>query len=228
MGNNREGAAMNTLSKTENSELMLQAREALKGKWGLAVGANLIYLVIVWGLGIIPKVGDGLGIIVGAPMWVGVAGFSLSLARKQDAQIVQIFDGIKRFWTCLGANLLMVVFILLWMLLLIIPGIIAALAYSMTPYIIAENESIGPLEAITKSKEMMQGNKWKFFCLSLRFWGWSLLCILTLGIGFLWLMPYMGVTFARFYDDLKPAVTAGQQRQFGAGSSDLGESLQPR
>lgn len=234
MGTNRESTGMNTLSRTENAELMLQAREALKGRWGLAVGANLIYLVIVMGLQTIPKVGSGLGIIVGAPMMVGVAGFFLAIARKQDAQLVQIFDGIKRFWTCLGAYLLATVFVLLWALLLIVPGIIAAFSYAMTYYIIAENESIGPLEAIAKSKEMMQGNKWKLFCLSMRFWGWMMLCILTMGIGMLWLLPYMGVAYARFYDDLKPAATAvqpaaaGQPQQFGAGSSEMGESLQPR
>ena len=74
----------------------------------------------------------------------------------------------------------------------------------MTYYIISENDSIGPLEAITKSKEMMQDNKWRFFCLGLRFTGWGLLCILTCGIGFLWLVPYMYVSFAQFYDNLKP------------------------
>jgi uncharacterized membrane protein len=195
---------MNALSTTENRDLMLQAREALRGRWGLAVGANLIYCVIVMGLQTIPKVGSGLGIIVGAPMMVGVAGFFLAIARKQDAQLVQIFDGIKRFWTCLGASLLKLVFVFLWSLLLIIPGIIAALSYSMTSYILAENDSIGPLEAITKSKEMMHGNKWKLFCLCVRFWGWSLLCILTLGIGFLWLFPYAGVALARFYEDIQP------------------------
>jgi uncharacterized membrane protein len=88
-------------------------------------------------------------------------------------------------------------------LLLIVPGIIAALSYSMTYFIIAENDSIGSLEAITKSKEMMRGNKWKLFCLCCRFLGWILLCILTIGIGFLWLYPYMMVSFAKFYDDIK-------------------------
>ncbi len=199
---------MNTLSKTENRDLMLQAREALRGRWGLAIGANLIYLVIVGGLQIIPKVGAGLGIIVGAPMTVGLAGFSLCLARKQDAQVIQLFDGIKRFWTCLGAYLLKALFVFLWSLLLVIPGIIAALSYSMTYYILVENDTVGPLEAITRSKEMMRGNKWKLFCLGLRFWGWMMLCVLTLGIGLIWLLPYMYVAYARFYDDLKPAAGA--------------------
>ena len=150
---------MNTLSQTANRDLMLQAREALKDRWGLAIGANVIYLVIVIAAQSIPKVGSGIGIIVGAPMIVGVSGFFLCLARKQDAQLVQIFDGIKRFWTCLGASLLKIAFVFLWALLLIIPGIMAAYSYAMVYFILAENDSIGPLEAIAKSKEMMRGNR---------------------------------------------------------------------
>jgi uncharacterized membrane protein len=97
----------------------------------------------------------------------------------------------------------MILFILLWTLLLIIPGIIAAISYSMTFYILADDNSIGAMDAIDKSKKMMDGYKWKCFCLGLRFLGWALLCILTLGIGFLWLMPYMQVSMAKFYDDVK-------------------------
>jgi uncharacterized membrane protein len=196
---------LNALSQTANRDLMLQAREALKGRWGLAIGANAIYLVIAIAAQSIPKVGAGLGIIVGAPMIVGVSGFFLRLARKQDAQLVQIFEGIKRFGVCLGTYLLALVFVLLWALLLIIPGIMAAYSYAMVYFILAENDSIGPLEAIAKSKEMMRGNRWKLFCLGLRFWGWGILCILTLGIGFLWMLPYLYVAFARFYDDIQPS-----------------------
>jgi uncharacterized membrane protein len=195
---------MNALSQTENKDLMAQAREALKGNWGLAIGANVIYCVIVLAVQSIPKVGGGIGIIVGAPMIVGVASFSLSLARKQEVKLVQIFDGIKKFWSCLGTYLLVMIFIILWTLLLIIPGIMAAYSYAMVYFILADNDSIGPLEAIAKSKEMMRGNRWKLFCLGLRFIGWAIVCLLTLGIGFLWLLPYLYVAGARFYDDIKP------------------------
>ena len=91
---------------------------------------------------------------------------------------------------------------ILWLLLLIIPGIIAALRYSQTWYILSEDKNIGALEAINKSKEMMVGNKWKLFCLYFRFFGWFILCILTLGLGFIVLGPYMSVSFAKFHDDL--------------------------
>jgi len=195
---------MNTLSQTENRDLMTQARNALKGRWGLAIGVNVIYYVIIFAVQLIPKAGFFISIIVGAPLMVGIAGFSLSLARKQEATISQLFEGIKKFWTCLGTYLLALIFVLLWMLLLIIPGIMAALSYAMIYFILADNDSIGPLEALAKSKEMMRGNRWKLFCLSVRFIGWGILCLLTLGIGFLWLTPYIYVSYAQFYDDIKP------------------------
>ena len=97
----------------------------------------------------------------------------------------------------------MCIFILLWTLLLIIPGIIATYSYAMTFFIIADDPQAGALEAIGRSKEMMRGHRWKLFCLFLRFIGWSLLCLLTFGIGFLWLTPYMQTSLAHFYDDVR-------------------------
>lgn len=73
----------------------------------------------------------------------------------------------------------------------------------MTFYILADDKTIEPKEAILKSKQMMEGYKLKFFYLGLRFLVWGLLCILTLGIGFLWLFPWINTTIAKFYDDIK-------------------------
>ena len=199
---------METLSITENRILMAQARDSLKDKWGLVIGTFVVYMVITIPISLIPVAGWIISLLIGGPMAIGIAIFTLSVSRKKDAQLSQIFEGFQKFSVALGAYLLMIIFIILWMLLLIIPGIIAALSYSMTYYIIADNDSIGSLDAITKSKEMMQGNKWKLFCLGFRFFGWGLLCILTLGIGFLWLYPYMMVSFAQFYDDIKSQETA--------------------
>ena len=193
------------LSKTQNKVLMAQARESLRGIWGLAIAAVVIYNIIVIVVGVI---GNIISILITGPMVVGLIIFSLAISRKQDPQLSQIFDGFKKFGVALGAYLLQTIFIFLWLLLLIIPGIIAALSYALTFYIIAENDSIGPLEAIRKSKEIMRGNKWKLFCLGCRFIGWYLLCVLTLGIGFLWLTPYMMISYAKFYDDLIKEETA--------------------
>ena len=80
---------------------------------------------------------------------------------------------------------------------------IAALSYAMTFYIIADDPNIGPLDAIDKSKQMMKGYKTKLFLMFLMFLGMALLCILTLGIGFLWFIPFANVTLAKFYMDIK-------------------------
>ena len=190
---------METLSTTENRILMAQARESLRVKWGLAIGTFVLYMVIMIPVALIPFAGIVISILIGGPMSLGLAIFTLSISRKQDAQLAQLFEGFQKFSVGLSAYLLKAVFTLLWTLLLVIPGIIAALSYAMTYYIIVDNDSIGALDAITRSKEMMRGNKWKLFCLCFRFLGWILLCVLTLGIGFLWLYPYI----AQFYDDIK-------------------------
>jgi uncharacterized membrane protein len=83
---------------------------------------------------------------------------------------------------------------------------IAQFRYSQTYYLLCDVPNIGPLVAIQRSKQMMIGNKWKLFCLQLRFIGWALLCIPTLGIGFLWLIPYMTVSISAFYDDVKDGI----------------------
>lgn len=189
--------------KTENVVLMQMARESLKGKWGLAVGTYLVYIIIAVVIQIIPIAGHFAFFIISGPFALGLAFFSLSISRNQDPKLEQIFKGFNNFGTALGAYLLMFLFILLWLILLIIPGIIAALSYSMTFLILADDDSINAMEAIKKSKKMMDGYKWKFFCLMLRFLGWAILSILTFGIGFFWLMPYIQVTVAKFYDDLK-------------------------
>ena len=89
--------------------------------------------------------------------------------------------------------------IFLWTLLLIIPGIIAAYRYALAPYLMAENPDMGIWEAIDRSKALMQGNKARLFWLQLSFIGWRLLSGLTLGVGALWLCPYMNAADAAFY-----------------------------
>lgn len=199
---------MDSLSRTENRELMAQARESLRGNWGLAVGTFLVFGIVSSAVQIVPKAGIIGGLIITGPMNVGMAIFALALSRGQRPRLGQIFEGFRQFGVALGAYLLMTLFVLLWSLLLIIPGIIAAFAYSQIFYIIAEEPGIGPLQAIRKSKELMRGNKWKLFCLQLRFIGWWLLCILTFGIGILWLAPYMIISLAKFYDDIAPPAEA--------------------
>ncbi len=205
----------------ENVLLMRMAKESLRDKWGLAIGTFLVYTLIVNGLqfnysfysnmfgtNMLVSSGGLISLIIGGPMTLGAAYFALAISRNQEARFEQLFKGFNNFGTALLAYLLMVIFTLLWLLLLIIPGIIAAISYSMTFYIMADDPSIDAMAAIDKSKKMMYGYKWKFVCLNLRFLGWAILCLFTLGIGFLWLIPYMEISFAKFYDDLKGSQTA--------------------
>ena len=88
-------------------------------------------------------------------------------------------------------------------ILLIIPGIIAALMFSQVFFIMGEDKEIQAYDALVDSLNMMKGYKWKLFKICLRLFGLSILCIFTLGIGFIWLSPYQNVVFATFYDDIK-------------------------
>lgn len=190
-------------SRTPNRELMAQARQCLAGNWGLAVGVVLVNGLIGVVAGFIPFIGWMISLAITGPLMLGVATVFLAIARSEAAEFGQLFDGFKRFGTAFVAYLLMGVFTFLWFLLLIVPGIIAALSYSMTFFILRDNPDMGAMEAIDLSKQVMQGNKWKYFCLQWRFFGWSLLCLLTLGIGYLWLWPYMLASQAKFYEDLR-------------------------
>lgn len=202
---------------TANRELMQQARAALKGKWGLAVAGNLIYLVLIAVGQFIPIIRYVSTLILAGPLLLGLTAFFLALSRKQEAALSQIFDGFQRFVDALVTYLWMALFIFLWFLLLIVPGIMVALSYALTFFLMAEDPTLKGREALQKSKALMDGHRWRLFCLFLRFLGWFLLGALTFGIGFLWIIPYLQTSMARFYDDL---------RENGSGS-DVQEQPKP-
>ncbi|MDO6737946.1 DUF975 family protein [Wenyingzhuangia sp. 2_MG-2023] len=181
---------------TENTKLMQMARESLNGKWGIAIGGFLIYTIII-------SIASYASLIIAGPFYLGICLFALNISRGKEFKIEQIFKGFNYFVNALLAYLLVFVYVFLWSLLLIVPGIIKGLSFSMVFFILADDPELNYSEALKQSEEMMDGHKWKFFKLNLRFLGWAILCLLTLGIGFLWLIPYMYVTYAKFYDDLK-------------------------
>lgn len=98
---------------------------------------------------------------------------------------------------------LMYLFTILWALLLIIPGIIKSFAYAMTPFIIKDYPELSANQAINLSMKMMKGRKFDLFWLMLSFLGWMVLCVLSLGIGLFWFLPYWQTTLAAFYQDVK-------------------------
>jgi uncharacterized membrane protein len=185
--------------KTENKVLMAQARAILEGNWGIAVGAAAIYMFISIVAERIPLA----GLIISGPMAFGLTAFYITLSRKQTPVLSDLFTGFTYFLNALVAMLLYIVYTLLWTILLVVPGIMAAISYSQVFFILVENPSMKASDAITKSKMMMDGYKWKYFCLCFRFIGWVILSVLTAGIGFLFLLPYAQVTFTKFYEDVK-------------------------
>ncbi len=141
--------------------------------------------------------------ILGSIIKLGYSKFNLDLVdRQKEPELNTLFGYFNHWKTAAVTSLLQSVYILLWSLLFIIPGIIASYSYAMTGYILAENPELTASEAIDRSKQMMSGNRWRLFCLQFSFIGWSILASLTLGIGNLWLNPYRQAAQAAFYRDL--------------------------
>lgn len=186
-----------------NSELRAMARDALRGNWGMAVLVIFLFTVISYVIGVVPVAGAILGLILAGPLSFGLYAYFLRTLRGQRPELSVIFSGFQQFVPTLVLYLLTMIFVFLWSLLLVIPGIIAALRYSMAYYILHDFPGMSGFEALSHSKEMMRGHKGRLFLLYLSFIGWALLCIPTFGIGYLWLAPYMQTSMAAFYDQLK-------------------------
>lgn len=139
---------------------------------------------------------------IGGAITLGYAQFNLNLMNRTNPGFGDLFSKFDMFWKGFVMQFLMGLFIFLWSLLFIIPGIVAAYRYAMTPYILLENPEMPVMDAIRRSKEMMDGNKGRLFCLDISFIGWWLLCILTCGLGLLWLRPYMCAASAAFYNEI--------------------------
>lgn len=182
-----------------NSEIRQTTRSKLQGNWGNPIGVCIVVALI---MGAANYTGI-VGLIIGGPIYLGLSMFFLKFVRRDDPLFENTFDGFKNFGNALGLYLLSALFVALWTLLFVIPGIIKTYAYSQVFYILADEPEISPMDAITKSRHMMRGAKGKLFLMHLNFFLLSILCLFTLGIGFIWLIPYMNAVQAEFYEDLK-------------------------
>ena len=215
-----------------NSELRAQARERLEGKWGTFVLMTFLFYVIQALLQIPGSVGDIFKVLspenaltseslstlsvmlslLALPLSWGLTVSLLRNHREESVDLENLFDGFRggRYTRVFCALFLVNLFTFLWTLLLIIPGIIKAFSYALTPYILLDEPELTARQAITRSCEIMQGRRWKLFCLYLSFIGWGILCLLTFGIGFLWLVPYMNASVAAFYEDARAEYEASK------------------
>lgn len=183
-----------------NSELRQQAAGSLTGNWGMAALITLVYSLLMGGGS---SLSMGIINLVLLPVAYGYAVLFLDLTRGVKLDIGRLFDGYKDIGRIFGTVLLYQIYIILWTLLLVVPGIIKFYSYAMTYFILKDYPELAYNAAIEKSMAMMSGYKMKLFLMDLSFIGWAILCCLTFGIGFLFLGPYMQASHAAFYEDLK-------------------------
>ena len=189
--------------------------------------AVLVACIVVWTL---------FTLVVGGAVRLGYARFNLNLADGKAAAVSDLFSQKGRLWDGFCLKFLQGLYVALWSLLLVIPGIVKSYSYAMAPYIMAEHPALTANEAITESRRIMDGNKWRLFCLDFSFIGWELLCSLPLyaggflvlkyftgseamaislvllltiplSIGFFFVRPYEEAAWATFYRDITAAPT---------------------
>ena len=134
---------------------------------------------------------------------VGMCNYFIKNTDSKPA-IADAFSGFKvRYGRNIGTLLLVGIKLVLWSLLFVIPAVIKSYEYAIIPYILADDAEISSKDAFKKARQMMKGNKWRLFKLNLSFFGWGVLCFVTLGVGTLFLMPYVNAAAAEFYVELK-------------------------
>ena len=184
-------------------ELKTLAKSQIRGGICILFAMQLIAIGITYLSCFIPFLGDILSSIISACFTLGMTFVYLKIVRGDEISIGDVFYGFQDLWTAIKAQFFINLFLTLWCLLLLIPGIIKAFSYSMTFFILAENKGMSVLEAITLSRKMMDGHKMELFCLSLSFIGWDLLVVITFGLAGIWVFPYYFATVANFYLSVK-------------------------
>ena len=140
--------------------------------------------------------------ILGGTVELGYAKFLLKQHDRKELQFSDLFSQFERFGTGFAQQFLRTLYTCLWTLLFVIPGIVKGLSYAMTPFILEEHPEMTASEAIKASMKLMDGHKMDLFILGLSFIGWSLLACLTMGIGYLFLTPYINAAYAAFYRNI--------------------------
>ena len=211
------------------SEYRAMARETLEGRWGEVALPTFIILAITLLCSapslVSPFIGlsdtsrlfmdssmSGLttlvSLLIVSPLEFALYNVLLTMARgisDDESPVGAMFSFFKSDWVRYVKALIreLVIIVPVSIVTLGIGGVILGYAYQMIPYLLRDYPEIGAREALRLSRELMRGHKWDLFVLQFTFIGWMILSILTAGIGFIWLMPYMATAQAHFYQDLK-------------------------
>lgn len=198
-----------------------EALSALRGNWANALVATIILVALALFFSsndainsyyqrvvINPFIGYSLtfvSLFVLLPLAVGYSNSMRVLLETGDNRLANnsFSLGFGNWLHVVWGMILSTIYIFLWTLLLIIPGIIKSYSYALTPYILVEHPEMSANEAIEESMRLMDGHKFDLFYLQLSFIGWAILSILSLGLGFFWLIPYQMTAQAAFYRDIK-------------------------
>ena len=184
-------------------ELKALAKEQIKPNLGVLILIYLITVAIFYLPNLIVGIGTVVSIVVVPALTLATAIIYLNMAAGVKPEIAELFKHFDKFWAAFKVSFFTGLFTFLWSLLLVIPGIIKAFGYSMAMYILAENPSIGALDALKQSENMMKGHKMEMFILDLSFIGWHLLASITFGIAYIWVIPYINATKTNFYNKIK-------------------------
>ena len=202
-----------------NSEIKQWAKEKIKGNW-----TKILPAIIVAGILTNLSIGGGQtenGYSSGYSLgWIfyfveiGLVAYMVKFINDEKVEFKDIFNYSKDFGRAIGAVLLQGLFVFLWALLLIIPGIIKLISYSLVPYLMADSkyDNVGITDLLKKSEEMMNGHKIDYFILNLSFIGWHILAIFTLFILEIWIVPYQTTANTKFLNDIKLSYEAGNQQ----------------
>ena len=134
---------------------------------------------------------------------IGLTKYMINFVQNKKKSLKELFTNFKNYKKIIITYLYQIKNIFLWALLLIIPGIIKKYSYSLVPYILIDNKNLKAKDILKLSEDMMKGHKKDLFILNLSFIGWYILSYFTFGILLLWLAPYMLVTTANFYNEIK-------------------------
>jgi len=217
---------------TSRKELKATAKEALEGKWGIAIGLSLMVFAISILLCMIPIIGWILFFVIYPSILYIFPQIFFSIKRNEHISaneiFTRLFKNLKTYWgIALRTLQKLFVFLLPYVLgmvlfnyaqfkgsiqLEIIATIIAVIGYiiliiqsfyySQAIYVITDNPTMSCKDAVMKSKELMAGHRFEYFILSLSFFGWAALAYLTCGLGYLYVFPYMSTTYVAYYDAL--------------------------
>ena len=185
---------------TSIGEMKAAAKAQLNCKWLLTTGVLVVGALI---LSAVSFTIIGSLLLIGA-IEFGYCAYLITVTRNKDSDLGKLLSGFNRFGDVCITGILKWLFTGLWSLLFVIPGIVKSYSYAMTMYIMQDHPELSGNDAITKSRQMMDGHKFDLFILDLSFIGWYLLGALTFGILIIFYVePYRQVTRTNFYEQLR-------------------------